>query len=386
MNIDANGYPLGFKVRQGAERSGVVTGKPGSDTFVVDARQVGHHSKEAVVGEGARGSSWRLASDEGAHLKGTDLAPFPLGFYNAGMQSDLAGRLSRLAQSRDIVLKRIAMTLKTEYSLTGSFVQGTGQGVGEAVRVAIDLDTAADSAKLANLIETAIAASPAFAMLAPSLDNTFALYVNGRRRNPSTLPASAAADAMDPYLKYAKAPAPLSGAKDHPDLVVKTNARQDGTPVPAPVDGKIIRQVVGGGEMLGSAPGLYRSSVALNLPGSTHFAYLSDETAADRAPSGLGLLSAGIAFCYMTQISRYIENMKLAIRAVRLVQYSPYGIAPNGRGICAPCDTHLFMQGEADEATFEKLQLVAANTCYLHQTMVRATPLHVSLTKDGKPV
>ena len=54
------------------------------------------------------------------------------------------------------------------------------------------------------------------------------------------------------------------------------------------------------------------------------------------------LATAGIAFCYITQISRYIENMKLPIRGIRLVQASPYGVTADGRGTAAPCDTHLF--------------------------------------------
>lgn len=42
------------------------------------------------------------------------------------------------------------------------------------------------------------------------------------------------------------------------------------------------------------------------------------------------------------------------------------------------------MQGEADEAMFERLQLVAANTCYLHQTMAVSTPLAVTVSNGGR--
>jgi hypothetical protein len=35
---------------------------------------MGGHQKEAVVKEGQAGSSWRMVSDEGPALKGTDLA------------------------------------------------------------------------------------------------------------------------------------------------------------------------------------------------------------------------------------------------------------------------------------------------------------------------
>ena len=58
-----------------------------------------------------------------------------------------------------------------------------------------------------------VAASPALAMVTTQIDNTFALYVNGRRRNPTTLPASSAADAADPFIKYARSAATAGRAR-----------------------------------------------------------------------------------------------------------------------------------------------------------------------------
>jgi hypothetical protein len=192
-SIDDDGYPIGFKISAGQRISTLTTGKPGSDVVIAEVRHVGHHQKEAVVEEGRSGPLWRLASDEGLHLKGTDLAPFPLGYYNAGVQADLAGRLARLAIARAIVLERLAMTLTTAYSLTGSFLQGTGQGVAEGVTIDLDISARAAPNAVGVLVRDAIAASPALAMVTTRIDNTFALYANGRRRNLTTLPASSAA-------------------------------------------------------------------------------------------------------------------------------------------------------------------------------------------------
>ncbi len=384
-SIDANGYPIAFMTAKG-RRCGVVSGQPGSsDTFLLEVRQAGAHQKESVVQEGALGSSWRMASDEGVHLKGTDLAPFPLGYFNAGLQADLAGRIVKLAAARGLALKALSMSLKNGYSLTGSFVQGTGVGVGEYCAVDVDLDIGAGRDDAAVLVRDAISASPCFSMLTDHLDNTFALYVNGRRRAVTTLTASAAADAADPYLKYAKLPAPLAGSDTLPDLVVKLPEKQPGQPITAPVEGKVIREVTGSGELI-DASGLYRCKTGLNLPASSVFQYLADESKADRAPSGLALATAGIAYCYITQICRYIEAQKLPIRGVRLVQTSPYGIGEDGNGIGAPCDTHLFMNGEAPEDGFETLMRVAANTCYLHQTMIHQPRLMLIVRQRGETV
>lgn len=390
-SIDDNGFPIAYKTAAGARRSTLATGTPGADVLTADVRHAGHHQKEAVVEEGRGGPQWRLASDEGLHLKGTDLAPFPLGYYNAGLQADLAGCIVRLARRRALGLERLEMTLTTAYSLTGSFVQGTGQGVAERVAIDLDIAAAAPPAAICALVRDAVAASPALAMVTTPLDNTFALYVNGRRRNPATLPASRAGDAADPFIKHATLPRPLAdagggaGPGGAARLVEKTSEKQPGEPVAAPVSGRVIREVKGRGTLIDGS-GIYRTKVALNLPGSSLFAFTADEGGAASAPTGLALATAGIAFCYITQISRYIESMRLAIRGIRLVQTSPYGITPDGRGTAAACDTHLFLNGEADGDTFEMLQRVAANTCYLHQTMIHMPPLDISVRLNGTAV
>ena len=103
--IDHQGDPLAFRLRQGRGRSPLLS--TGRDVIKVEARQLAGHQKEAVVTQGAEGSSWRLTSDEGKHLRGTDLAPFPLGFFNAGMQSDLYGRVRAVAATRNVALDHV---------------------------------------------------------------------------------------------------------------------------------------------------------------------------------------------------------------------------------------------------------------------------------------
>jgi uncharacterized OsmC-like protein len=131
------------------------------------------------------------------------------------------------------------------------------------------------------------------------------------------------------------------------------------------------------------------------MPGMSHFAMKSDERGAtagpdspDQGPSGLSLLSAGIAFCFMTQLSRYIEHMKFRIRQVRLVQFNPYtlqGSASDGsaRGAIEPVDTHLFLHGEESDETHERLMKIAATTCYLHATLASALKPVVSIEVNG---
>src|SRR5262245_3990568 len=206
--IDMHGDPRAFRPRP-RRRPSPLRGV-GRDMIKVEARQMAGHQKEAVVTEGEDGSAWRLTSDEGKHLRGTDLAPFPLGFFNAGLQSDLCGRIRTLAASRNIPLDRIEIRATNHYWLTGSFIHGTGEGHAEAPDIDIRVTSGAATETIEALLAAAMDASPAIAFLrTPLSGNAFALYVNGRRRKVDGVAASASADVRDPYLAYAHPPRPL---------------------------------------------------------------------------------------------------------------------------------------------------------------------------------
>ena len=157
----------------------------------------------------------------------------------------------------------------------------------------------------------------------------------------------------------------------------KTGVVEDGEIVPAPVgtDTRIIRTVSGKSVMTDEAT--VETDTWLEMPGVSHFALRSGWAKTGRsAPSGLALLSAGVAYCYLTQLSRYIHHLKLDIGGVRLVQYSPYEAGAEGRA--GPVDTHLFLNGRADTETHGNLLKIAARTCYLHATL--AAELHSVLS------
>jgi uncharacterized OsmC-like protein len=382
--IDRHGDPLAFKLRQGTGRSLLLAAR-GRDVIKVEARQMAGHQKEAIVAEGTAASAWRLTSDEGKHLRGTDLAPFPLGFFNAGMQSDLYGRMRTLAATRDVALDSVAIRVANHYWLTGSFIHGTGEGHAEAPDIDVRVQSSASTETIRDLVAAAMEASPAIALLrTPLAGNTFALYVNGRRRQVEGVANSRNADAGDPYRVYARAPRPLD-TNARRDLIEKTSRVEQGTPNPAPatITNKLVRNVLGEGKSLGS-DGMYEVDTWLGMPGTSHFRLVSDEGGGDAAPGGLALLSAGIAFCYMTQLSRYIENMKMNIRGVRLVQFNPYIAGPTAA--VEPIDTHLFLNGEAPEEMHLQLLTIAARTCYLHAACKTATEPSLRIIHNGQDI
>jgi hypothetical protein len=383
--IASSGFPPGFKTRNGSRRPGVILGTAGRDVFKVEARHLaGHHQKEAVVTEGDHGSSWRMVSDEGVHIKGDDLAPFPLGFFNAGLQADLANRLYFAARARGIALDELNLQCRTGYSMTGAFFRGDGVGYAEPAKILVSLTSAANATAIRALVAAAVQASPALAAMRDAVANTFAIYINGKRRAVTTPPDAGGADAADPLKTHAHAPSPLPNAGTLPDLILKTGQKRDGTPtLTAPAatpDQRIVRHVVGTCRAM--PDGSTRTDVALQLPGMSHFALRSDESAADRAPSGLALISAGIAFCYMTQLSRYIDYMKYRIRQVRLVQYHPYAF-DGTTGTIEPVATHLFLHGDESDDTHEKLMRISATTCFLHATLKAALAPQIRVELNG---
>jgi hypothetical protein len=378
--IDMHGHPLAFKLRQGGA-SPLLKGE--RDVVKIEARQMALHQKECVAADGADACAWRLTSDEGKHLKGTDLAPFPLGFFNAGIQVDLAQQIRRLAAERNIRIDGLSLKAVNHYWLTGSFIQGTGVGHAEIPDIEVNVDSPASPGDIEALVHASMDASPAIAYLrAPMNANTFALYINGRRRPVDGMENSSAGDADDPYKVYTSAPKPLD-ANAPGNLIEKTGVSESGqsAPAKATIDGKQIRDIHGAGRL--RADGVLEVDTWLAMPGASHFKICGD-TGADAAPSGLALLAAGISFCYMTQLSRYIENMKLAINGVRLVQLTPF--RGGKKAVAEPIDTHLFLNGEAPAETHVNLLTVAARTCYLHAAAKTPTEPNLRIVHNGRTI
>lgn len=380
--IDGSGKALAFKVR-----AGEVADKPSGPDFdrimQVDARLLHHHQKEAIVADGVKGPQWRMTSDEGAHLKGTDLAPFPLGFFNVGLQADLLQCIGEAAAERGVSIDAIRIDLDNQYWFTGSFVLGTGSGHAAPSRAHLAISSDASPATVDEVIRTALMRSPAFALLRDPLSSTFALIVNGRPCELGQMRASQRqGGAKDPFLVYREPPKPLD-PRGPSDLIVRTNRSETGSPqaVASATDGRFMINVAGQGRRDGGSTQAHIASW-LRMAGATHFEYRADVGGGEEAPSGLALVSAAIAFCFMTQLSRYIEHQKLATGDIRLAQFSRYQVA-GGTALSHGVDTHLFMNGRAPEDVQSNLVRIAAHTCYLHATLAAALPLEVTASVNG---
>lgn len=385
--IDGTGYPLAFKVAAGKRAATIIGNSPARDVFRVEARTMGGHQKEIVVTEGEGGDVWRLTSDEGLILKGTDLAPFPLAFFNAGLHADFVNRALALARAQQVPLAIEGVTLNNQYYFNGSFFKGTGEGSAEPVTIRVRARSSAPRDAVLRLLDAALAASPAHAVMAEIKRNTFALYVNGRRCPVTRVASSTAPDQQDPFKAHAAAPAPLAGAAPGFDLIEKIERPMPAGAPPAMAPEGRIPISIPGESTLRDASGLVATMVTPRFGAA--FNITCDERADhSTAPSGLACIAAGIAFCYMTQFSRYIEHRKHKVRAIRFVQNLPFTLTSNAadgslKGGLEPVDTHVFLHADEPDEVMQNLLEVAENTCYLHAALRSALPGRVELTLNG---
>jgi uncharacterized OsmC-like protein len=122
--------------------------------------------------------------------------------------------------------------------------------------------------------------------------------------------------------------------------------------------------------------------VQLFKPIGSNFRFLCDiENAADggeRAPSPLAYLSAGVAFCYLTQIGRYATIMKYDDLQYAIVQDTAFSLAA-GEGATGtppsaePVQTHVALKTALSDDVARKIVDMGERTCFLHA--VSRTPL-----------
>ena len=390
--IEGSGFPLGFRYSETNQRSSLVLGQVGNDSIIVECRAMGDHQKESIVTEGINGPQWRMTSDEGPYLNGTDHAPFPLGFFNIGLQADLINRIVHIAKARLIQLDFLHLELDNLYSFSGSFFKGTGQGSADGVEVRIKITSKSDSNTIRTLINDAVQASPVFAALNTPLMNTFAIYVNGKRRNVVGIHSSTTQDKQDPFKKYTKLPSPLQNNFDQIDLITKIPfvSSEEVQTMPSESARTGLR-VKGHSELNNTKTGVI-SETTLERPVGSKFGFKTDEfSTLSTAPSGLSYLCAGIAFCYMTQLLRYSEYLKYKISDIRMVQFNPFHLQGsasqnNLKAFADPVDTHLFLNGEEADDVMQNLLTMGAKTCYLHAALSAQVTPKISIFLNNETI
>jgi uncharacterized OsmC-like protein len=380
-SIQESGFPLAFRLAQPAQ-SISPPAAAGFGVWRTLARALDGMQKEALVAEPS-GIVWRMTCDEGPYLNGTDLAPFPLAFFGSGMLAATATELPAAAREAGQPLSGLRLVQDNFYTMEGSALRGDMVGAALPVELTVTCDGGPDGAALQALVDRALAASPVAALLRTALKNRFRLVLNGAEK-PLPLPA-AKGEADDPAPLFDQA-APDASAGLAPDVLAKAESAEHvagvdggaGSSLTAEQKRMLHVRVIGQPR----SDGLIALRVELFKPIGSSFTFLADP-AGERAPSPLALTSAGLAFCYMTQLGRYAHIVKWPLADYRIVQDTRFAAA-GGQGRADAVDTHVFLSGDVDEEMGVKLVRMGEQTCFLHAACRLSVGTNVTVEVAGR--
>lgn len=351
------------------------------------ARALGGMQKEALVRFGPSGTWWRMLCDEGPYLNGTDLAPFPLAFFSTGVVTSYMSSILALARHRDMPVDDIELTLDNRYGMEGSAIRGTMVGSALPVELEVRMHSPAPRAELERLVAQAIGASPAHALLRAPLASEFTLTKNGARL-PVTLVAPWRAEAPAGFGALFDDRTPATSVAADPDIITKLSAAETlqgvdggaGTSLAAEQKRTLHVRAI----CTLRADGLKQVTIRLFRPIGSVFQFLGDDPecfgGSERAPDGLAYLSAGIAFCYLTQIGRYAHIVKQRLDSYGVIQHTRFGVgggAPT-EASAEPVRTHVFIDSPEPAEGFQLTVKMGEQTCFLHAACRTPTETRVA--------
>lgn len=370
------GKPLIFKV-ENAEEIGLQSPQKrlGEDLrTIVNSMTI--FQKEALVTSARTGVTWRMASDEGAYLNGTDTAPAPLCYLTVGMVASYMNEIVALAKIRKITIRNLRLIQDNYYRMEGSMLRGTMQASAHNVDLEVQIDADIEQNQLFSLLQEAITASPLNGLMRGEHESLFTLSHNGIELTPDkALPVGKPAE-EDPGVTL--------------DIVTPVEGDWSGHCVKGGLTPEHENSLSGSGSSLTDQQnrllhlrgictlrpdGIKEITQHLYNPHGSVFTLLSEEGPENggqgRAPDATSYISAGIGFCFMTQFGRYAKMNKKDLAAYRVVQDSHFSLggASGGTGKAGQADsleTHVYLESGEDDDFARTILDVSEQTCFLH--------------------
>jgi hypothetical protein len=389
-----SGLPLFFELANAEKTPFTAPANRLGQALRTYARSLSVMQKEAVVMSSLTGRAWRLASDEGPYLNGHDVAPCPLSFLSTGMVCSYMNEFLALARQREFAIHRARFIQDNYYTMEGSALDGTMVGGALPVDLEIQVDSNADKTDLRSLALDAVAASPLNGFLRRRLESLFTLTKNGKQiavgrvkpLDAPTLPAT-----FDNFDKLSV----KEGASPASEFIVKLREAETAHNAPggaaSSLQAKQSRKLHLRVTCTLRPDGLKEIEQVLFSPIGSTFKFLSDEPEGfggqGRAPDAATYASAGIGFCFMTQLGRYAKIMKKDLRAYNIAQDTHFSLGgasggTRAAGTADPVETHLYLTTTEDDDFARRLLDMGEQTCFLHalcrselKTRVRVTTL-----------
>jgi organic hydroperoxide reductase OsmC/OhrA len=389
--LESSGKPLFFKAAAEAERGRHPPAIPHGTALRTVARSLAVMQKEALVFSSATGSVWRLASDEGAYLNGDDVAPCPLAFMSAGMAASFMQHILALAERRAMGdLRGLRIVQDNYYTMEGSALRGTMTGGALPVDLRMEVEAGGEDTALQQLLRDAVAASPVRALMGSVLASRFTLTHNAREvrtRRVASMDRS-----PEPWPEgYFESARPAAGGWQESVLKNGMSPRTQevtsstGSSYAAEQSRRLhLRSIC-----TLRPDGIKTIEQQLLNPHGTIFHLLSEEGPGGggqgRAPDAMTYLSAGIAFCFLTQFGRYAKIVRKDLRKYGVVQDTQFssgldGTIPRAEAVA----THVHLESGEDDEFAPTILDMAEQTCFLHALC--RTPLDVhSFVHRGRP-
>lgn len=377
ISIETCAYPLLYKLGDTRAFSCVPNAGHKQINIRVNARALAGMQKEACVQYGPSGTVWHMMCDEGPYLNGTDLAPFPLAFFTAGLAASYLSELLAAARHQGIQLEAVELVQDNYYGMEGSALRGSLRASALPVQVACSAKSSAPQELINQLLRTAVDGSPGTALLQGSHRGTFSLTKNGSPLALDGVKPCASIPPADPGILFDQAlpgvdSSYAAGAIEKLQAAESVFGVEGGAGSSLHASQKRLLHVRGIASL--RADGLKAIKVQLFKPIGGVFHFLSDDSklaaGQERAPSGLAYMSAGIAFCYLTQLGRYAHIVKQQLQGYRVVQDNvfslPASLASAAEISAAAPDTHTFVDSDATDEATRKLVQMGEQTCFLH--------------------
>ncbi len=388
--IESSGWPLVFKADAASRLSQALESGRGAIEIRTAVRALEGMQKEAIVHYGPTGTTWRMVSDEGPYLNGTDLAPFPLAFYTAGMAFSFLGEIMRGAEERGIAIDDVTITQDNYYTMEGSAIRGDMTGGARPVELQVEVACEGSPETVAKIVRRAERRSPAQAYMRDVLENTFALSLNGHELSVERVCPSETPLAHDPAETFEQLQPQVGNFA--PEIIRKLKAAETlvgvegGAGSSLQSEQKRVLHVRGVATMRDD--GLMEAIVQLFKPLGSTFRFLCDEGDTEQAPPSLVYLSAGVGFCFMTQLGRYAHIVRQELASYRIVQDNTFTMRRDEEGderaFAAPVDTHVFVHCDESEEDARRLLSMGEQTCFLHAAMRTSHHSHIALTVNGE--
>lgn len=327
--------------------------------------------KEAIV-QDITGEKWKMTCDEGPYLNGADSAPPPLAYFTAGMAFGFISQLNLLAEEAGILIENYQIIQDNYYAIEGSAIKGTMISGGLPVDVKIDISAKTSAENLQKLIHQAKTQNPVYAYLETNLKNRFQLFHNGQALLDEEAYEEVAAREMkngdnfsmgmdynfsEPIVSKLKQVETLFDVEGGKGTALKETQKRT----------LHIRAIT-----TPYKDGLVKTKVQIIKPLGSTFQFLCDLPkrigGALRTPSSLAFASAGIGFCFMTQIGRYAKIKKYDLGAYRIEQATYFTVNENSAEV-HPIKTATHIDSNLSDETAKEILKMSEQTCFLHGAM-----------------